>query len=200
MQLCAELGVEYVGFVAFPKSPRHVSAAEFHCLLSMVERPMQAVLVTVDASTEMLDAYLSGNNGNLYLQLHGSESPAHLQEIKQRYGVKIIKAISIATAEDLAQAAAFTDSADILLLDAKPEPSDTLPGGNARSFDWEILQNANLPLPWMLSGGLTPQNVAEALRITHAPMVDISSGVESARGIKCPALIKEFVNATRNAT
>jgi phosphoribosylanthranilate isomerase len=221
VQLCGDLGVEYVGFVAYPKSPRHVSAEEFKNLshwerskssaMILGEGDTHHVLVTVDASDIFLDSYLTpspaslrsatspSGRGKLFVQAHGSECPARLRELKSRYGVKIIKALSIATAEDLSQASLYADSADVLLLDAKPVEGE-IAGGNARSLDWSILQNAKLPLPWMLSGGLTAQNVAEALRITHAPMVDISSGVESSRGIKSPELIEEFVDAVRHAT
>jgi phosphoribosylanthranilate isomerase len=218
VQFCVQLGVDYVGFVAYPKSPRHVSVAEFHSLLSYIPHKAEGsncgisgsrfrnsaslhtecVLVTVDATNEMLDDYLNSAQ-YLYLQCHGNESPTRVHELKLRYGVKIIKALSIATAEDLKQAEAFKDSADMLLLDAKPAEGE-IAGGNARSFDWTILQSANLSLPYMLSGGLTPQNVANALRITHAPMVDVSSGVELVRGIKSPERIKEFVDALRHAT
>lgn len=204
---CLALGVDYLGFVAYPKSPRHVTAEQFQTLVAPVTPPAKAVLVTVDAEDELLDKYLvipaqAGiyqpqrdscfrRNDGLLLQCHGNESPARLREIRARYGCGIIKAIT-----DPAQAAAYGDCADILLLDAAPAAGE-LPGGNARSLDWSALKNFTPSLPWFLSGGLTPQNVAQAIRITQAKRVDVSSGVERERGVKDLQLIEEFVHATR---
>lgn len=186
---CVALGVEYIGFVAYEKSPRHVTPEQFKSLATLVSPPSQAVLVTVDATDELLDEY--GLSHTIILQCHGSESPARLREVKIRYGCTIIKALS-----DPTQAAAYAESADMLLLDAAPAAGE-LPGGNARSLDWGSLTRFSPALPWFLSGGLNSQNVAQAIRITGAKMIDVSSGVESSRGVKDSKLIEEFVDATR---
>jgi phosphoribosylanthranilate isomerase len=186
---CVELGVEYVGFVAFPPSPRHVTPEKFFALNALVSPHTQSVLVTVDATAELLDEYRLSHN--IILQCHGAESPARLHELKTRYGCTIIKALS-----DPTQAAAYVDSADMILLDAAPAAGE-LPGGNARSLDWGSLSRFSPALPWFLSGGLTSQNIAQAIRITGATMIDVSSGVERIRGVKDSILIKEFVDAAR---
>jgi phosphoribosylanthranilate isomerase len=207
--LCAGLGVSFVGFVAYPRSPRYVTPEQFTTLASLVTPPTRAVLVTVDAGDELLNEYLKlpseqvrGGEAvgfgavtapfkNNLIQLHGSESPARLCEIRERYGCKIIKAIS-----DPTSAADYADCADYLLIDAEPSPGE-LPGGNAKKADWGALRGFTPALPWFLSGGLNAQNVVEAIRVTGASMLDVSSGVERKRGVKDLALIEEFVHASR---
>lgn len=186
---CVALGVEYVGFVVYEKSQRHVAPEQFKALSALITPPSHAVLVTVDASNELLDEY--GLSQTITLQCHGSESPARLHEIKTRYGCKVIKAI-----HSPSDAEAYADSADMLLIDAKPAEGE-IAGGNARTADWDALRNFNPALPWFLSGGLNSQNVAQAIRITGAKMLDVSSGAESSRGVKESKLIEEFVNAAR---
>ena len=134
-------------------------------------------------------------------QLHGSETPARVAEIKSRTGKRVMKAIKVSVAADFDAAAAYLDVADMLLFDAKPPPdmANALPGGNAVSFDWTLLAGRDWPLPWMLSGGLDPENVAEAIRVSGASAVDVSSGVESAPGVKDAARIEAFLEAVKHA-
>jgi phosphoribosylanthranilate isomerase len=128
------------------------------------------------------------------IQLHGHETPERTSEVRRKFGLPVIKATAIATADDLENSKAWSDSADMLLFDAKPpKRPDALPGGNAISFDWSLLAKSRPREPWMLSGGLTPENVAEAIRLTKALAVDVSSGVETKRGIKDPGLIRAFI-------
>jgi phosphoribosylanthranilate isomerase len=197
LDYCSDLKVDYAGFTAYPPSPRHLDPVTFGQLVQrLANRTIQSVLVTVDADDAILDSYFSQGTPH-FIQCHGKESPARVQELKERYGVGIIKAVPIAEAADLKDAEAYYEDASIILFDAKPARQTDLPGGNARSFDWQVLQNHAMPLPWFLSGGLTPRNVAGALRLTHAPGVDVSSGVEIARGIKDNAEIKAFVEQVR---
>lgn len=189
VEACVQAQASFIGFVLYSKSPRHLSAQEY-AQLAMNTGDIPTVLVTVNASDALLDEYLELYVPD-YVQCHGDESPARLIEIRNRK-VKIIKALQIAEVADLQKVAQYRDYADILLLDAKPIEGE-LPGGNAKSFDWSVLDGADLPENWMLSGGLNADNVADAIAQTGAPMVDISSGVESAAGVKDVALIKEFI-------
>ncbi len=190
---CITLGVEFVGFVAYPASPRHVDLEQYRQLTHLLSAPTQSVLVTVDIENTYLDAYIAAYKPD-YIQCHGGESEARLVEIGTRYNCRIIKAIS-----DTAQATLYKNSATYLLIDAKPAAGE-LPGGNARTADWASLKNFSSPLPWFLSGGLTPQNVQEALDRTSADMIDVSSGVERQRGVKDLALIEEFVRNVRQSS
>lgn len=194
-------GARYVGFVFFPRSPRNVTPAEAGALASMLPDGVDAVALTVDADDALIDGILDAAAIDMF-QLHGAETPHRVREIGARTGKRTMKAIKVSAAADLAAADAFLDAADMLLFDAKA-PADlkgALPGGNAVSFDWTILQGRNWPLPWMLSGGLDPENVAGAIRISGAPAVDVSSGVESAPGVKDPALIRAFLDAAQSGS
>lgn len=191
---------DYAGFVYFPDSPRHLElgkAAEFK---SRLPDTIRSVSVLVDPDEALLAQVKSILKPD-YIQLHGKETPQRLREIRQSYpSLKIIKALRIRSADDVAQAGAFADSADMLLFDAKPpELPGMLPGGNGLAFDWALLKNRQFPLPWFLSGGLQPENVADAIRATGAQMVDVSSGVERAPGIKDASLISAFVKAALSA-
>ena len=188
---CEENAVDLIGFIVYPKSSRHVSASNYAELANAC-RNTSTVLVTVDADDALLDEYLSAHRPD-FVQCHGTESPERLDEIRG-YGVKIIKAFGVAEVADLSKVFAYRNSADILLLDAKPTKNE-LPGGNAKSFDWSILSNANLGENWMLSGGLHIDNIKQALSETNAPMIDISSGVESESGVKDVPKIKAFMAA-----
>ena len=191
---CLKAKANFIGFVAYPKSPRHVSAHQFSDLAKSAG-DIPTVLVTVNATDEFLDEYL-GLHIPTYVQCHGGESVQRLKEIRAK-GTKIIKALPIAEAADLEHIAQYRDHADILLLDAKPIAGE-LPGGNAKSFDWSLLANASIAGDWMLSGGLNPDNVTSATSQTNAPMLDVSSGVETSFGVKDSALIESFMNhATR---
>ncbi len=189
-------GADMLGFVFFPPSPRHIGLDRARDLGARVGARAQKVALTVDADDATLDGIIASLAPDL-LQLHGSETPERVAELRQRYGLPVMKAIGVSTAADLAGMDRYVGAADRLLLDAKPPRDATRPGGNARAFDWSLLAGAQIPLPWMLSGGLDPANVAEAIRLTGAPGVDVSSGVESAPGVKDTALIRAFVANAR---
>jgi len=189
-------GAAYVGFVFFEKSPRHVGVGAARALAIDVPPGVAKVALTVNADDAALDA-LCGSVPLDMLQLHGDESPARVAEIKARHGLPVMKAIGIAGAADLAQIDRYAGVADQLLIDAKPPPGATRPGGNALAFDWGLIAGRDWPLPWLLAGGLTPGNVDEAVQRTGARQLDVSSGVEAAPGRKDPALIRAFIDAAR---
>lgn len=203
-------GAQFLGFVHFPPSPRHVDVATLAKLVAETAGRAKTVIVTVNPDDALLDAVFAAcrARGALpdFVQLHGDETPARCAEVRARYGVGIIKGLGVAEAADLADAAAYETAADMLLLDAKPPKNAARPGGLGHAFDWEILRQATLPhstlprtlpLPWFLSGGLTPENVADAIAHTGARYVDVSSGVESAPGLKDPERIRAFLEAIR---
>ncbi len=191
-------GADMVGFVFFPPSPRHLALDSAQRLGARVAGRARKVALTVDANDETHAAVIAALAPD-YLQLHGSETPARVRELREKFRLPVIKAIGVSAAVDLAAIDAYTGMVDIILLDAKPPKDATRPGGNARSFDWTILKGVAIAMPWMLSGGLNHGNVAEALRITGAPAVDVSSGVESAPGVKDAALIADFCARARAA-
>ncbi|MGB5862850.1 MAG: phosphoribosylanthranilate isomerase [Sulfitobacter sp.] len=191
-------GARYVGFVFFPKSPRHLSLNEAAQLAAHTPAGLCKVALTVNADNEMLDALTASVPLDM-LQLHGGETPARVAEVKARYGLPVMKAIGIADAVDLAQIDAYQRVADQLLIDAKPPKDADLPGGNGLAFDWQLLAGRKWHSPWMLAGGLTPDNVAEAIRRTGAQQVDVSSGTEAEVGVKDAALIHALVEAARAA-
>lgn len=188
-------GADLAGFVFFPKSPRHIELDTARALGEQAAGRIGKVALTVDADDVTLDAVVAALRPDM-LQLHGHESPARVAALRSRYGLPVIKAIGVATAVDIAAADAFAGVADILLFDAKPAPHAVVPGGAGVSFDWNLLRNMSAA-NWMLSGGLDPDNVAAALAQTGAPGVDVSSGVESARGVKDVGKIAAFVAAVR---
>lgn len=191
-------GASRVGFIFFGKSPRNIDPAEAGRLRRAARGKAQAVAVTVDADDATLDAIVEAMAPDM-LQLHGKETPARVAAVKTRYGLPVMKALSIRNAPDLAAAAQYQDVADRLLFDAKPPAGSELPGGNGVTFDWSVLQGFDPSVDYLLSGGLNAGNVAEALRIARPPGLDISSGVESAPGVKDPALIQAFFRAVRTA-
>ena len=179
----ARLGARYVGFVFFPKSPRNVSLDAARALALEVPPGLAKVALTVDADDAALDALTEAVPLDM-LQLHGEESPERVAEVRARYGLPVMKALGVAGPDDLAAIDRYAAVADQLLIDAKPAPGADLPGGNGLSFDWRLLAGRKYwTKPWMLAGGLTPGNVAEAVRLTGARQVDVSSGVEGARGL-----------------
>ena len=191
----AEAGATYVGFVFFPKSPRHLEVSSAAALAAEVPVGICKVALTVNASDPELDQIVGAVPLDM-LQLHGSESPERVAEVKARYGLPVMKAIGVAAAEDLAQIDLYAPVADQLLIDAKPPKDAVLPGGNGLAFDWRLLAGRKYwQKPWMLAGGLAPDNVAEAIRMTGARQVDVSSGVESAPGVKDPSKIAALVSA-----
>jgi phosphoribosylanthranilate isomerase len=188
-------GARFAGFVLFPKSPRHVARDRAEALISRARGRAQSVIVAVDPDDALL-AWIGGALQPDWIQLHGRESPQRVAEAGGIARARTIKAIGLARADDLAQAAAYASAADMLLFDAKPPPGG-LPGGNALAFDWAILAGRSFSRPWLLSGGLTPANVGEAVRTSGAAYVDVSSGVESAPGLKDPTLIAQFLAAAQ---
>lgn len=193
----AHSGARYVGFVFFPKSPRHLTFEEAAALSGAVPVGVCKVALTVNADDEFLDALTQAVPLDM-LQLHGSESPARVAQVKARYGLPVMKAIGIGAQADLAQIEFYAGVADQLLIDAKPPEGAGLPGGNGLAFDWQLLAGRVWRGPWMLAGGLTPLNVPEAVRLTGARQVDVSSGVESSPGVKDATLIQELMHAVAN--
>ena len=191
-----EAGAAYLGFVFFKRSPRHLSIARAAELAMRVPPGIAKVALTVNADDGDLDAIVAGVPVDM-IQLHGAETPARAAEVKARHGLPVMKAVGVRERPDLAALALWTGVADQVLVDAKPAPGAELPGGNGVAFDWTLLSDRRWFGPWMLAGGLTPDNVAEAARLTHARQVDVSSGVESAPGVKEPALIRAFLDAAK---
>ncbi len=187
-------GASYVGFVFFEKSPRHLSLAAARALALEVPPGVVKVALTVDAEDAALDALLARVPIDM-LQLHGRESPERVAALRARHGLPVMKAVGVAAARDLAALDRYAEVADQLLVDAKPPPGAPLPGGNGLAFDWRLLTGRRWARPWMLAGGLTPENVAQAVRRTGARQVDVSSGVESAPGEKDPERIRAFIDA-----
>ena len=190
----AEAGAAYAGFVFFEKSPRHVSIELARDLAIEAPLGLAKVALTVNADDAMLDAIMDAVPLDM-LQLHGKESPERVSEIRARYGLPVMKAIGIAEEADLVQISTYGGVADQLLVDAKAPKGADLPGGNGLSFDWRLVNRKYWPRPWMLAGGLTPDNVALAVQMTGARQVDVSSGVETAPGVKDSNLIRAFVRA-----
>ncbi len=187
-------GADYVGFVFFAKSPRNVSVAQAEALAAMVPDDVRKVALVVNADDAFLDELVAQVQLDM-LQLHGAETPERVTEIKARYGLPVMKAVGVGEASDLAALDRYAAVADQLLVDAKPPKGADLPGGNGLAFDWRLIAGRDWPVPWMLAGGLTPGNVAEAVRLTGAEQVDVSSGVENGPGAKDETLIAEFVKA-----
>lgn len=191
-------GASHVGFIFFAKSPRNVSVEEAARLRQAATGRATAVAVTVDADDATLDEIVSTMKPDM-LQLHGSETPERVAAIKARYGLPVMKAFAIREAADLEKIAPYRGVADRFLFDAKPPKGAELPGGNGVPFDWRLLAALDAGIDYMLSGGLNAGNIAEALRLTRAPGIDISSGVETAPGVKDAGLIKAFFEAVREA-
>ena len=189
-------GADMVGFVFFPPSPRAVTPGEAAMLARSYTLGPKRVGLFVDPD----DATLAGTLAEVpldILQLHGEESPGRVGEIRTRFGKPVMKALGIGSKADLAHLSDYADQVDYFLLDARPPPGSALPGGNALAFDWALMKGESPPRPWLLAGGLTPDNVAAAIAASGASGVDVSSGVERARGVKDPAAIAAFVTAAR---
>jgi phosphoribosylanthranilate isomerase len=191
----ARAGAAYMGLVFFEKSPRNVSIEMARDLATLAPPGLAKVALTVNADDAMLDALMASVPIDM-VQMHGAESPERVVEVRARTGLPVMKALGIAGAGDLAQIDVYSDVADQLLIDAKPPTDGTLPGGNGLSFDWQLLAGRKYwTKPWMLAGGLTPQNVAEAVRLTGAKQVDLSSGIETAPGVKDAGKMMAFAAA-----
>jgi phosphoribosylanthranilate isomerase len=187
-------GAAYVGFVFFDKSPRHLTIDEAVELAVDVPSGLAKVGLVVNADNHALDRIVEAVPLDM-LQLHGSETAERVAEIRDRYRLPVMKAVGVASEDDLPALAEYGRVADQLLVDAKPAKGADLPGGNGLAFDWGLIAGRRWPVPWMLAGGLTPDNVAEAIRLTGARQVDVSSGVETAAGVQDSALIRAFIAA-----
>lgn len=194
-----DAGADMVGFVFFARSPRNLSLEMARNLAARVEGRARTVALTVDADDRMLDAIVEALAPDV-LQLHGAETPERVAAVRAQAGRPVMKAIGVAERSDVARAAAYEGHADTILFDAKPPRGAVLPGGNGRAFDWTVLGDLAPSLRWMLSGGLHAGNIADALDVTRAPRVDVSSGVETAPGIKDPQRIRDFVAAVRRVS
>jgi phosphoribosylanthranilate isomerase len=191
-------GADYVGFVFFAPSPRHLDIATARSLADEARGKARIVALTVDADDVALDEIASAIAPDFF-QLHGSETAERVADVKAKFGRKIIKAIPVRTLEDAALAKTYTKVADLILFDAKAPTGATRPGGHGRTFDWSVLAVIPREIPFMLSGGLTPDNVEEAMRATRPQAVDVSSGVETSPGVKDVELIRRFLHAVKTA-
>jgi phosphoribosylanthranilate isomerase len=196
LDVALEAGADMVGFVFFPPSPRHVGLAAAAELGRRVGDRARKVALIVDSDDVLLKSITDALRPDL-LQLHGAETPARVQAIKARFGLPVMKAIAVEARADLAAVKLYDTVADRLLFDARAPREATRPGGLGKPFDWHLLEELDLAVPYMLSGGLDPDNVAAALRITSAPGVDVSSGVERAPGEKDHDKIRAFIRAAR---
>jgi phosphoribosylanthranilate isomerase len=196
VQAVATAGAAYAGFNFFPKSPRSVTVDAARALALAAPEGLCKVALVVDADDATLDAIVDGVPLDM-VQLHGHETPARVAEVKARYGLPVMKAIGVADEADLTQLLDYQLVADQILIDAKPPKDAVLPGGNGLTFDWRLLVGRKWLKPWMLAGGLTPDNVARAVQLTGARQVDVASGVESAPGVKDAARIAAFVEAAQ---
>ena len=197
IETAAAEGADYVGLVLFERSPRHVEVEEARVLAAIARGKIGTVAVLVDPDDMLIDAIADRVKPNL-IQLHGSETPERVTEIKVRTGLPVIKAIPVAEAPDVARADAYAGIADVILFDAKAAPDATRPGGFGERFDWSLLRVAKAP--FALSGGLTPETVGEAVSLTGASLVDVSSGVESTSGTKDARLVRSFIQAAKAAS
>ncbi len=193
---CAQAGANYMGLVFFEKSPRNISIPAARELALAAPLGLAKVALVVNPSDAELDAITQTVPLDM-IQLHGKETLERVAQVKARYGLPVMKAVGIADADDLPKLESYFGVADQILVDAKPPQGGELPGGNGLSFDWRLIAGRRWPCPWMLAGGLNPDTVAEAIKMTGATQVDVSSGVEDAPGIKSPDLIQKFIQNSR---
>ena len=196
VRACADAGANYMGLVFFAKSPRNITIPAARELALAAPLGLAKVALVVNPSDAELDAITATVPLDM-LQLHGRETPERVAEVKARYGLPVMKAVGIADGDDLPKLESYFGVADQILVDAKPPKGGELPGGNGLSFDWRLIAGRRWPCPWMLAGGLTPENVAEAVKMTGVKQVDVSSGVEDAPGQKNAELIQKFVQSSR---
>jgi phosphoribosylanthranilate isomerase len=189
-------GADYVGLVFFPPSPRHVAPAAAKALADKARGRAAIVALLVDPDDALIDTVMALVAPDL-LQLHGEETPQRVADIRRRWRTAVMKAIRVETSQDARAALAYREAVDLILFDARPPEDSTRPGGNGAPFDWRTLLGVKDQVPFVLSGGLTPDNVAEAIRATAAPAVDVSSGVERRPGEKDPDLIRRFLRAAK---
>jgi phosphoribosylanthranilate isomerase len=191
-----EAGADYVGLVFFPRSPRHLELEAAQPLAEAAFGRIETVAVVVDPDDALIDRILTTVRPN-FLQLHGNETPDRVASVRACFGLPIIKAIGVSSADDVSKAAGYRGIADLILFDAKAPAGSDLPGGQGRTFDWSNLSSPAAERPFALSGGLNPDNVWEALVTTGADIVDVSSGVERVPGEKDPDLVREFIQVVR---
>jgi phosphoribosylanthranilate isomerase len=196
LDVALDAGTDMVGFVFFPPSPRHLGLAAARDLGKQAERRAIKVALTVDADDATLANIVEALQPDI-LQLHGSETVARLRDIKQKFGREVMKVVAVERAADLASLPGYAAVADRILFDARAPKQATRPGGLGAVFDWHVLENLDLKLPFMVSGGLNAQNVAQAIRVSRADGVDVSSGVERSAGVKDPEMIRSFIRAAR---
>jgi len=196
VRACADADANYMGLVFFEKSPRNITIPAARELALAAPLGLAKVALVVNPSDAELDAIIATVPLDM-VQLHGRETPERVAEVKARFGLPVMKAVGIADGDDLPKLESYFGVADQILVDAKPPKGGELPGGNGLSFDWRLLAGRRWPCPWMLAGGLTPENVAQAVKMTGAKQVDVSSGVEDAPGQKNAELIQKFVQSSR---
>ena len=198
---CVASGVDYLGLMFYPQSPRVIDMAQAKALNQRARGKARTVAVLVDPDDALLETVIRHVAPD-FLQLHGHEAPERLHKIQQDWRIPIIKALPIAEAEDFTAIDDYAALVEMFLFDAKPRPEDTLPGGNAHSFNWSLLKERVIPKPWFLAGGLTPENIREAARISGAEYFDLSSGVEVTKGMKSQEKISALMQevATLPAT
>ena len=196
LDVALDAGADMVGFVFFPPSPRHLSLAAARDLGKQTKGSAAKVALTVDADDATIGNIVEALQPDI-LQLHGKETVARVRDIKRKFGLQVMKVIAVETAADLGALPAYADVADRILFDARAPHEATRPGGLGAVFDWRVLEKIELKLPYMVSGGLDAQNLAEAVRVTRAGGIDVSSGVERSPGIKDPEMIRAFVRAAR---
>jgi len=192
-------GASYVGFVFFEKSPRHLRIKQASIMAKSVPTGICKTALVVDPTDQELDTLLGAVPIDM-IQLHGHETAERVSEIKQRFGLPVMKAVGISDETDLNQLNEYSRVSDQILVDAKPPKDANIPGGNGLAFDWRLIAGRRWPTPWMLAGGLTNKNVAEAARLTGARQFDVSSGVETLTGVKDIQLISDFIQATNGDT
>jgi phosphoribosylanthranilate isomerase len=196
LETAIEAGADLAGIVFFARSPRNLDLARAADLAKRARGRIGLVALTVDADDRLIDDIVATVRPDM-LQFHGSESPERVADVRDRTGLGIIKAMGVSGADDLAAAEPYAGPCARLLLDAKPPRQANRPGGLGQAFDWTVLEGYEPGVPWLLAGGLAPDNVATALAVSRAPGVDVSSGVESAPGVKDPERIREFIRAVR---
>lgn len=196
LKAAVDAGASYIGLNFFAKSPRSVNVAQAAALALEIPVGVAKVALVVDPCDAMLDEIIA-NVAIDIIQLHGHETPERVAQVRARYGVPVMKAVGVAEVEDVANLDVYGQVADMLLVDAKPPKDAAMLGGNGVTFDWRLIAGRRWPVPWLLAGGLTAANVAEAVKLTGAKQVDLSSGVESAPGVKDPAMMAEFCTATQ---
>jgi phosphoribosylanthranilate isomerase len=198
LEVALDGGADYVGLVFFPPSPRYVSPARAAAIAAKARGRAKIVALLVDPDDALIADVMAAAAPDI-LQLHGQETRERVAEIRSRWGIPVMKAVAVETADDARAGLRFASAADLILFDARAPEESSRPGGNGAPFDWRLLADVTGLAPFVLSGGLTPDNVAEAIRITGATIVDVSSGVESRPGEKDPELIRRFLGAAKSA-